>query len=192
MFGMIAAMHTVLCSPQEEAMAELKTQPTGASVQAFIDAIPDARKRQDAAAVLALMAEVTGDTPQMWGSSMVGFGRYHYTYASGREGEWFLTGFAPRKQNLTLYIMAGFAQHDELLAKLGKHTTGQSCLYVKKLADIDLGVLRQLVELSVAHMMATNPSATNSTPPGRVDRPPAQLGDCLADGRTPDEARGSR
>lgn len=144
-------------------MAELKTQPTDASVQAFLDAIPDERKRQDAAAVLALMEEVTGDPPQMWGSSIVGFGRYRYKYATGRAGDWFLTGFAPRKQNLTLYLMAGFAQYEELMAKLGKHTTGQSCLYIKKLADIDLDVLRQLVELSVAHMVATNPTETNFT-----------------------------
>lgn len=92
----------------------------------------------------------------MWGDSMIGFGSYHYKYASGREGEWFLVGFAPRKQNLTLYIMAGFEQYDALMARLGKHSTGKSCLYIKRLADIDQAVLRELVSQSVAHMRATN------------------------------------
>ncbi len=144
-------------------MAELKTQPTNADVAAFIEAIPDARKRQDAAAVLALMADVTGDKPQMWGSNIVGFGRYQYKYAGGRAGEWFLTGFSPRKQNLTLYIMAGFDQYEDLMATLGKHSTGKSCLYIKKLADIDLDVLRRLIELSVEHMVQTNPTGTHLT-----------------------------
>jgi hypothetical protein len=92
----------------------------------------------------------------MWGDSIVGFGRYHYHYASGREGDWFLTGFSPRAQNLTLYIMSGFSRYDDLMSKLGKHTNGKSCLYLKRLADIDLEVLSELIKQSVAHMSATN------------------------------------
>jgi hypothetical protein len=92
----------------------------------------------------------------MWGSSIIGFGNYHYVYASGREGDYFLTGFSPRKQNLTLYIMAGFDQYDELMKKLGKYKTGKSCLYIKKLEDIDLSTLRELVKQSVEHMAQTN------------------------------------
>lgn len=139
-------------------MAELKTKRNDASVEAFLNGIADERKRQDAFAVLHLMGEVTGEAPTMWGESIVGFGSYHYKYASGREADWMLTGFSPRKQNLTVYIMAGFAQYDALLARLGKHSTGSSCLYIKKLQDIDLAVLRELVSQSVAHMKATNPS----------------------------------
>jgi len=139
-------------------MAELKTQRNDASVEAFLNGIADERKRQDAFAVLHLMQEVTGEAPTMWGASIVGFGSYHYKYASGREADWMLVGFSPRKQNLTLYIMAGFAQYDELLTRLGKHSTGSSCLYIKKLQDIDLTVLRELVSQSVAHMKATNPA----------------------------------
>jgi hypothetical protein len=104
------------------------------------------------------MQEVTGETPTMWGDTIVGFGSYHYKYASGREADWMLTGFSPRKQNLTVYIMAGFAQYNDLLARLGKHSTGSSCLYIKKLQDIDLAVLHELVSQSVAHMKATNPT----------------------------------
>ena len=137
-------------------MAELKTRPTDDDVAAFINNIADEQKRQDSQAILALMQDVTGAEPQMWGDSIVGFGSYHYKYASGREGDWFLTGFAPRKQNLTLYIMAGFEQYDTLLARLGKHKTGKSCLYLKRLADVDPNTLRELVRQSVAHMMATN------------------------------------
>ena len=137
-------------------MAELKTKPTNEDVDAFINNIADEQKRQDSQAILALMQDVTGAEPQMWGDSIVGFGSYHYKYASGREGDWFLTGFAPRKQNLTLYIMAGFEQYDTLLARLGKHKTGKSCLYLKRLADVDPNTLRELVQQSVAHMMATN------------------------------------
>lgn len=137
-------------------MAELKTKPTNEDVHAFINSIADEQRRQDSQAILALMQEATGAEPQMWGDSIVGFGHYHYKYASGREGDWFLTGFAPRKQNLTLYIMAGFEQYDTLLARLGKHKTGKSCLYLKRLADVDCDILRELVRQSAAHMAATN------------------------------------
>lgn len=133
-------------------MAELKTKPTDNSVEAFLNSIEDAKKREDSFAILNLMKEITQSEPKMWGSSMIGFGNYHYKYESGREGDWFLTGFSPRKQNLTLYIMAGFDRYDELMAKLGKYKTGKSCLYIKKLDDIDPEVLRELIQQSVEHV----------------------------------------
>jgi hypothetical protein len=137
-------------------MAELKTRETNADVAEFISSIPDERKRVDAIMIVNLMTEVTGESPRMWGDSIVGFGRYHYRYESGREGDWFLTGFSPRKQNLTLYIMSGFDQYEELRAQLGKHSVGKSCLYIKKLADIDEPTLRELIRQSVNHMRAAN------------------------------------
>jgi hypothetical protein len=105
------------------------------------------------------MSTVTGAEPAMWGSSIVGFGHYHYKYQSGREGEFFLTGFSPRKQNLTLYITSGFDQYGELMQALGKYKTGKSCLYIKSMADISLPVLTDLIERSVAHMRASNQAA---------------------------------
>jgi hypothetical protein len=137
-------------------VAELKTQENEASVEAFLNSVPDDKKRQDSFTILKLMQEVTGEPPKMWGDSIVGFGRYHYKYASGREGDWFLTGFAPRKQSLTLYIMSGFDEYDTLLSNLGKHKTGKSCLYIKKIEDVDLATLRKLVKQSVAHMKQAN------------------------------------
>ena len=137
-------------------MAELKTQKNDASVEDFIDSVSDAQKREDSFAVLELMREVTGEEPAMWGTNMVGFGSYHYKYASGREGDWPLAGFAPRKRELTLYIMAGFERYEELLAKLGKHKTGVSCLYIKRLADVDSTVLKEIVSASVKHMKQTH------------------------------------
>ncbi|MCB0055676.1 MAG: DUF1801 domain-containing protein, partial [Caldilineaceae bacterium] len=113
-------------------MAELKTKENDQSVETFLSSIEDAQKQQDCRTLIAIMQEATGAAPRMWGESIVGFGHYHYKYASGREGDWFLTGFAPRKQNLTLYIMAGFHHYDELLQKLGKFKTGKSCLYINK------------------------------------------------------------
>lgn len=138
-------------------MAELKTQPNDQSVDDFLNRVENEVKQQDSFAIKELMQEVTAAEPIIWGDSIIGFGRYHYKYASGREAEWFLTGFSPRKQKLTLYIMSGFEEYDELLGKLGKHSTGKSCLYVKKLADVDQDVLRELVSKSVAHMKETNP-----------------------------------
>lgn len=136
-------------------MAELKTQKNDASVTDFLNGV-DEKRREDCFALVELMEEVTGAAAQMWGTSIVGFGSYHYKYASGKEGDWMLVGFSPRKQNLTLYIMSGFEEYDGLLAKLGKHSTGKSCLYIKRLADVDMDVLRQLVAASVEHMKATN------------------------------------
>ena len=129
-------------------MAELKTQKTKASVAAFLNAIEDDQMRKDCKAVAKLMQEVTGEKPAMWGTSIVGFGSLEYTNTKAG-GEWPLTGFSPRKQNLTMYIMPGFAKHQELLAKLGKHSTGQSCLYVKRLSDVDLPTLKKLIAESV-------------------------------------------
>jgi hypothetical protein len=139
-------------------MAELKTKENDASVEAFVRGVEDDKQRADARNVLRLMREVTGSEPKMWGSSIVGFGRYHYKYASGREGDWFMTGFSPRKANLTLYIMAGFDRYDELLRKLGKYKNGKSCLYVRRLEDIDLNVLRRLITASVEHLAKTYPA----------------------------------
>ncbi len=133
-------------------MAELKTKLNNRSVERFLNGISDEQKRQDCFTLLALMKQITRAEPKMWGSSIVGFGTYHYTYASGREGDWFLTGFSPRKQSLTLYIMAGFREFDEVLKKLGKHSTGKSCLYVKRLEDIHLPTLKKLVQQSVKHV----------------------------------------
>ena len=132
--------------------AKMKTVPTAADVDAFIDAVEDPRKREDSRAIAAMMAEVTGAPARMWGASIVGFGSYHYRYASGREGDFMETGFSPRKRALTLYIMAGFSEYGELLAKLGKHTTGRSCLYIKSLADVDQDVLREMVAQSVRYI----------------------------------------
>ena len=137
-------------------MAELKTQTTDNSVVEYLSTVENERKKADSFAILELMSEASGQEPKMWGESIIGFGTYHYKYASGREGTWFLTGFAPRKQSLTLYIMSGFEGYDLLLRKLGKHKTGKSCLYINKLEDIDMDVLRDLVKQSVEHMIETN------------------------------------
>ena len=138
-------------------MSDLKTRPTDASVEAFLDAVDDERRRSDARVVAGMMAEITGSTGVMWGSSIVGFGTYHYRYASGREGTFFETGFSPRKRALTLYVMAGFSEYADLLGGLGRHTTGKSCLYVRRLADVDLDVLRDLLARSVDYVRAKYP-----------------------------------
>jgi hypothetical protein len=137
-------------------MAELKTVPTDENVMAFLNALPDDKRRRDCYTMLALMQAATGQGPVMWGSSIVGFGSYHYKYASGREGDWFLVGFSPRKAALTMYIMAGFEHYAGLLAQLGKYTTGKACLYVKRRQDINLPMLRELIGAPVAHMQETN------------------------------------
>ncbi len=133
-------------------MSQLKTLPNDASVEEFLDAVEHPRRREDARRLLELMREITGEPPRMWGSGIIGFGSYHYRYASGREGDWLLAGFSPRKQNLALYIMPGFSEAADLLARLGKHRTGKSCLYINKLADIDMEVLAELLRDSVAAM----------------------------------------
>jgi hypothetical protein len=128
---------------------ELKTKVNAASVEGFLNSVTDEQKRQDCFEILRLMKEVTKEAPKMWGSSIVGFGSYHYKGASGREGDWLLTGFSPRKQNLTLYIMGGFDLYKDLLKNLGKYKTGVGCLYIKKLDDVDKKVLKELVAESV-------------------------------------------
>jgi hypothetical protein len=139
-------------------VAEPKTKKNTASVPAFLDAIADEAKRKDAKAIAKLMRKITGEKPVMWGTSIVGYGSYRYRYASGREGDWPLTGFSPRAQNLTLYIMPGFAQYDALMTKLGKYSTGKSCLYLKRLADVDTQVLEELIDRSVAYMRSKYPA----------------------------------
>jgi hypothetical protein len=134
------------------AVAELKTKATKQSVAAFLKSVTDAQKREDAAAVIEIMRAATKAEPVMWGASIIGFGSYRYKYETGREGDWPIVGLSPRKTNLTLYIMPGFDQYTDLLTRLGKHTTGASCLYIKRLSDIDMATLKKLVTLSVAAM----------------------------------------
>ncbi len=136
------------------AKAELKTKVNEASVDAFIDQQSEAVAK-DCRMIIKLMKKATGEDPKMWGASIVGFGRYAYEGASGRSGEWMITGFSPRKTNLTIYIMMGFEKEAALMKKLGKHTTGKSCLYIKKLADIDLKALEELIAKGVKAMAKT-------------------------------------
>ena len=138
-------------------MAENKTKPTQVSASAFIDALTDETKRADAKALIKLMQSATGEEPTMWGPSIVGFGSYHYKYESGREGDMPLAGFSPRKAATVVYGMTGFGESEALRAKLGKHTTGGGCLYIKKLADVDQKVLQKLILESVAAKRADHP-----------------------------------
>ena len=133
-------------------MAENKTKPTRGSVEKFLNSIKDEKVRRDTFALLEVFQQVTKEEPKMWGSSIVGFGQYHYRYASGREGDSALTGFSPRKQNLTLYIMGGFDNYGELMGNLGKYTTGKACVYIKTLDDVHLPTLKKLIRESVKHM----------------------------------------
>lgn len=130
-------------------MAEPKTRQNTASVTAFLNAIEDQQQLADAKKLSKMMRESTGSRAKMWGSSIVGFGTYHYVYASGREGDWPIVGYSPRKQNFSVYIMSGFSGSKTLMSKLGKHKTGKSCLYIKRLSDVDEKVLRQLIDKSV-------------------------------------------
>ena len=134
------------------AKAELKTKVNKASVEGFLNKVKDESIRKDCLEILKMMKQVTKEEPKMWGSSIVGFGSYHYKGKSGREGDWMLTGFSPRKQNLTLYLMGGFDEQKDLLKKLGKHKTSVGCLYIKKLGDVDKKVLKTLVTASVKRM----------------------------------------
>ncbi len=129
-----------------------KTVPTGASVKDFIAAVPDAQRRADCTAVARLMQAATGEMPVMWGSAIVGFGSYRQQYANGSTGDWPVVAFSPRRNDLTLYLMPGFEGASELMARLGKHKTGKVCLYLKRLADVDLAVLDELIRASVATM----------------------------------------
>lgn len=138
-------------------MAELKTKKNDASVEDFLAQVNDPTKQADSRLVYQMMEAITGETGKMYGKSIVGFGNYDFRYASGKAGSWFVTGFSPRKQNLTLYIMPGFSQYDDLLGQLGKHKIGKSCLYMKKLADIDVDVLKQLIQASCDYMAQKYP-----------------------------------
>ncbi len=133
-------------------MSELKTQPTKASVEKFINQVPDEARREDCRQVARIMEEITGEKPTMWGPSIVGFGTYHYKYASGREGDWPIAAFSPRKQDLTLYLLPGFTEQADLMKQLGKHRTGKSCLYIKRLSDVHLPTLKKLIRESVKRM----------------------------------------
>lgn len=133
-------------------MAALKTKPTDASVEDFIEQIENKQRKADCLELLNMCAEVTEELPKMWGESMIGFGKYHYRYKSGHNGDWFLTGFSPRKQNLTVYIMAGFRNYGDLLKRLGKYKTSLSCLYLRRLDDVDKDVLKELISKSVEDM----------------------------------------
>jgi hypothetical protein len=133
-------------------VAELKTKKTVASVEGFLAKVAPEKKRRDAIAICELLKKVTKLEPKMWGSSMVGFGDYHYKYASGHEGDTFIVGFSPRKQNLTLYVMPGLGGYNEFLAKLGKFKTGKSCLYINSLDDIDVPTLQALIKRAFADM----------------------------------------
>ncbi|MEM7113222.1 MAG: DUF1801 domain-containing protein [Chloroflexota bacterium] len=137
-------------------MSENKTRPTAQNVIDFLNNVENKRRREDGFTLLAMMQEITGEDAIMWGTSIIGFGSYHYKYESGREGDMPLVGFSPRKQSMTVYIMPGFDAYETILEKLGKHRIGKSCLYINKLADVDDVVLRRLVKESYEHMKETN------------------------------------
>jgi Domain of unknown function (DU1801) len=139
---------------RNKSMAENKTKPTKVSVASFVAALPDATRRADAKAIVKMMQGATGEKPVMWGPTIIGFGSVHYAYESGREGDMCLTGFSPRKAGLVLYVLTGFRDEKALLAKLGKHSTGKFCLYIKKLADVDLRVLEKIIAKAVAQTRA--------------------------------------
>lgn len=135
-------------------MAELKTQKNDGSVEDFLNSVENEKKRADGFTILGLMKKITEQNPTMWGDSMIGFGTIKYHYASGQEGEWFPVGFSPRKQNITLYFFGLYSSLDsenylQLIARFGKHKSGKGCLYINKLEDIDMGVLEELVRLSI-------------------------------------------
>ena len=138
-------------------MAELKTKRNDVSVDDYLDSIKDEQVREDCLAIADIMQKATKAKPQMWGPSIVGFGSRRYKYASGREIDWMLIAFSPRKQNITLYISSGFEGYDELTAKLGKHSCGKGCLYIKRLSDVHLPTLKKLINASVKHTLKTNP-----------------------------------
>lgn len=145
-------------------MAEQKTQPTQASVRAFLDGVTDSGKRQDCYRLLELMQEVSGHAPQMWGDSIVGFGSYHYKYGSGHQGYAPLLGFSPRKQAISLYLLPALEEYAPLLQKLGRHKAGKGCLYLKKLADVDFKVLEDLVRATAADLQQRYPQQAATGP----------------------------
>ena len=138
-------------------MTELKTKASDASVNDFLDSVPNDQVRNDCQTIVQIMQDATNSSAKMWGSSIIGFGTYHYRYASGREADWMRIGFSPRKQNMVLYIASGFEEYEKLLAQLGKHSTGKSCLYIKKLSDVDVPTLEKLIQASIKHMLEKYP-----------------------------------
>lgn len=136
-------------------MAEMKTKPTDESISSYLNGLPDEKKRQDAFHLLQMMREISGSQPKMWGESIVGFGDYHYVYESGREGDWFVMGFAPRKENFTLYLTCDIEKYAGLLQNLGKYKTGKGCLYIRKLEDVNEDVLRELLSSTCAEQRKT-------------------------------------
>ena len=138
-------------------MADLKTKQTEQSVESFLDKINNKQVRADCDIIIRLMKKVTGAPPKMWGSSIIGFGQYHYKYESGHEGDMCLAGFSPRKQNISLYLMAGIPGQDELLKKIGKHKAGKGCVYVKQLKDIDISILEKMIKKSVDYLKKKYP-----------------------------------
>lgn len=136
-------------------MYELKTKVNDKNVLEFLHSVENEKRREDSLKILDLMTELTTEMPKMWGDSIIGFGAYHYKYKSGQEGDWMKIGFSPRKQNLTLYIMNGYDRYEDLLSKLGKHKLGKSCLYINKLDDINIEVLKTLI-LDSMEFMNTN------------------------------------
>lgn len=137
-------------------MAELKTRENDGDVEAFLSQVENEERQRDCRTVMELMRDATGEPARMWGDSIIGFGSYHYVYDSGREGDWFLTGVSPRKRNLSVYIVPGFDDYEELMQRLGKHRTGKSCLYINRLSDVDQDVLRELIHRSVEAMRNAN------------------------------------
>ena len=133
-------------------MAEQKTKPTTQSVKEFLNQIPEPERRADCFEIVKIMEKITGEKPTMWGPSIVGFGSYRYKYASGREGDWPMTGFSPRKKDLTLYIMMGFEKHADLMEKLGKHSHSKSCLYIKRLSDVHIPTLKKLIKIGLKEL----------------------------------------
>lgn len=138
---------------------ENKTKQTRTSVDKFINSLKDEKIRNDCLRITKIMESATKEPPKMWGASIVGFGTYHYKYESGREGDFFITGFSPRKQNLTIYIMPGFSKYGEMLEQLGKHKTGKSCLYIKSLDDININILKKMIAESVKYMNKKYPAS---------------------------------
>lgn len=129
-------------------MSENKTKPTDVDINEFLNKIENPAQTEDTLKIIKMMKEITGEEPKLWGDSIIGFGEYRYKYASGREGDWFLTGVSPRKNNTTLYLSYGFENHSDLMGELGKYKTGKACLYIKKLEDINEAALKKLISRS--------------------------------------------
>jgi hypothetical protein len=146
-----------ICDLTRSFMAELKTKVNDASVSDFLESIANEQTRNDCQTIVQIMQQATNSSAKMWGTNIIGFGTYHYQYASGREADWMQIGFSPRKQNMVLYIGSGFEEYEKLLAQLGKHSCGKSCLYIKKLSDIDLPTLEKLIQDSIKHMLEKYP-----------------------------------